>query len=109
MTENNFYSIDRLLEFGMGMALAQKMVATMNQSFSPINPTSNAHNYFAALEGKAAGPFSEAEVGRLIVDGKVTKETLIWRQGMPRWQIAAEVADIMRLVALAPPPLPNGD
>ena len=32
MNEDSFFSINRLLEFGMGMALAQQMVNTMNNS-----------------------------------------------------------------------------
>ena len=32
--DNNFNSIDRLVEFGMGMAVAQQMVNTMNYAMS---------------------------------------------------------------------------
>lgn len=31
MDDSNFFSIDRLVEFGMSAAIAQKMVANMNQ------------------------------------------------------------------------------
>ena len=32
MDDNSFYSIDRLVEFGMGMAVAQQMTQSMNQT-----------------------------------------------------------------------------
>ena len=32
--ENDFNSIDRLVEFGMGIAVAQQMVNTMNYAMS---------------------------------------------------------------------------
>ena len=32
MNDDSFFSINRLVEFGMGMAVAQKMVNTMNKT-----------------------------------------------------------------------------
>lgn len=32
MINNSFDSIDRLMEFGMGLAVAQQMIATMNHT-----------------------------------------------------------------------------
>ena len=32
MDNNDFFSLDRLLEFGLGMGMAQQMINTMNQS-----------------------------------------------------------------------------
>ncbi|WP_024972610.1 DUF4339 domain-containing protein [Ralstonia pickettii] len=112
MTNDNFYSIDRLVEFGLGFAVAQQMVGAMNHALqnthipgsqtAPLpRPTSV---YYVVLDGKQAGPFSEQEVSRLIVDGKVTKDTYVWRPGMATWQMVESVADVLRLVALAPPP-----
>ncbi len=36
MNDNNFFSVDRLVEFGMGMAMAQQMVNMMNQSMKQM-------------------------------------------------------------------------
>jgi len=113
---DNLYSVDRLVEFGMGFALAQQMVRTMNDSMQKMhipgtmNPMerTRAQSYFVVQEGRSAGPFSEHELVRLIAEGKVTKETLVWRQGLPNWKSAVDVPDVLRLVALTPPPLPEG-
>ncbi|OFX02434.1 MAG: hypothetical protein A2W62_02150 [Alphaproteobacteria bacterium RIFCSPLOWO2_02_42_7] len=112
MNDDNFFSTDRLVEFGMSMAVAQQMVKTMNHAMvnmhipgvmNPLQATS-ASIYYAMIEGKQAGPFSDQELSRLIVDNKVVKETYIWKPGMAKWDIAENIPDVLRLVALSPPP-----
>lgn len=112
MNEDSFFSINRLVEFGMGMAVAQQMVNTMNSAMTnmhvpgSMNPMQTAvpQFYYAMIEGKQAGPFSEQELSRLIGEKKVVKETYIWKPGLPKWEIAEKLPEILKLVALAPPP-----
>lgn len=112
MNDDNFFSINRLVEFGMSMAVAQQMVKTMNQSMvnmhipGTMNPLQAASPsiYYAMIGGKQAGPLSEQELSRLIVDQKVVKETYVWKPGMGTWDIAENVPDVLRLVASSPPP-----
>jgi hypothetical protein len=97
----------------MGVAIAQQMVQTMNESMANmrIPGAGNAMNtrpppnpvFFVILDGKQAGPFSEAELIRLIAEKKVVKETYIWMPGMGDWQIAENVPAVLRLAALRPP------
>jgi len=116
--EKSFYSIDRLVEFGMGMAIAQQMVQSMNHAMQNMHipgvsnpmqgnslPVSYERVYYAVLEGKQAGPFSETELVRLINDKKVSKETYVWHVGLREWKTAENIPEILRLVALAPPPI----
>ncbi|MDR1575649.1 MAG: DUF4339 domain-containing protein [Treponema sp.] len=109
----SFYSIDRLVEFGMGMAMAQQMVQTMNQAMRNM-PVPGAGNpmqmpptpervYYVVLDGKQAGPFSETELTRLIGEKKLSKETKIWYPGLMEWKSAEDIPEILRLVALTPP------
>jgi hypothetical protein len=37
MDDSSFFSMDRLVEFGMGMTVAQQMVKTMNQSMTNMH------------------------------------------------------------------------
>ena len=60
-----------------------------------------------SIEGKQAGPFSEEEIARLICEGKVDKTTYVWRPGMPQWARAENVPEVLKIVALTPPPLPT--
>ena len=112
MNDDSFFSIDRLVEFGMGMAVAQQMVKTMNCAMTnmhfpgSMNPMQTAapQFYYAMIEGNQAGPFSESELSRLITEKKIFKETYIWKPGLPEWEIAEKLPEILKLVALAPPP-----
>ena len=62
------------------------------------------HGMYAMIEGKQAGPFSEQELARLIAEKKVLKETYIWMPSLPSWKMAEQVPEVLKLVALAPPP-----
>lgn len=114
MDENNFYSIDRLVEFGLGMAMAQQMVRTMNDNIQnmvvpgsfatqhPRRPTL----FYAVLEGGQVGPLSESEVAKLILDKRIVHETYMWKPGMPSWALAGKIPEVVRLAAMTPPPQP---
>lgn len=112
MNDDSFFSINRLVEFGMGLAVAQQMVKTMNDamtnmhipgSMNPMQPVQQQF-YYAIIEGKQTGPFSEQELSRLISEKKICKETYIWKPGLPQWEIAERLPEILKLVALTPPP-----
>ena len=81
MCDNSFNSIDRLLEFGMSMAVANQMINTMNYAMSNMNIAGQSSTLstcppviqmYAAIDGKQVGPFSESEIQTLINNGTVT-------------------------------------
>jgi hypothetical protein len=112
MNDDSFFSMNRLMEFGMGMAVAQQMVGTMNSAMEnmKVSGVAQANNamvaplYYAVLDGNPAGPFSEKEFSRLITEKKITKDTYVWKPGMSQWQFAEKLPDVLKLVALTPPP-----
>jgi len=113
MNDQNFFSIDRMVEFGMGVAVSQQMAKQMNAllqntpvpGFStPMLNTPTANQYHVIFDGKPSGPYTETEMSRLIVDGKLKKDSYVWRPGMAVWALVENVADVLKLVALAPPP-----
>ena len=99
MSDNNFYSMDKLLEFGMGLGIATQMAASMNkileQTLIPgadqAKPVQNEMVYYAVLDGKQAGPYSITELARLIAEKKIVKETYIWKLGMEKWDLAENI------------------
>ena len=113
MDNSSFFSIDRLIEFGLGMGIARQMVGMMNQSMQSMYvpgsiqsmPTSIAQTYFVAINGHQVGPLNDSELSQLISQKKVTKDTLAWMQGMTGWKPIEQVPAILKLVALTPPPL----
>lgn len=111
----DFYSMDKLVEFGMSMAIANQMASSMNHFLNQMQvpgagqaiPVQNEIVYYAVLNGKQAGPYSLTEVARLIAEKKIVKETYIWKIGMEKWELAENIEEILRLVALTPPPIPR--
>jgi hypothetical protein len=113
MNTDNFYSIDRLVEFGMGVGIAQQMVNSMNHVIanstvpgvmSPMGTPPARPAFHVVLDGNPAGPFSEGEIARMITEGKVSASSYVWKPGMVNWAKAETVPDFLRLVALCPPP-----
>lgn len=115
MNDNSFYSIDRLIEFGMGMAMAQQMVKVMNETmqtmYVPGAPQNIASpqpvSIYVAIDGNPVGPISEKEFSNLASEHKVTKNSLVWTPGMLGWKPIEEVPNILRIIALTPPPIPK--
>ncbi|MBQ8095585.1 MAG: DUF4339 domain-containing protein [Prevotella sp.] len=111
---SNFFSLDRLVEFGMSASIAQQMVASMNQQMQQMQypagiqmmpQPQNATTYYVAIDGQPCGPLDEKELARMIYDKRVTKDTLCWMPGMAKWQPVGQVPAVLRIVALTPPPL----
>lgn len=114
MNDNSFYSIDRLVEFGMGMAMAQQMVRVMNETmqtmYVPGAPNTISApqplTIYVGIDGTPLGPLSESEFVKMASEKKVTYSTLVWLPGMTGWKPIDQVLDILKLIALLPPPLP---
>lgn len=113
MSNDNFFSMDRLVEFGLGVGVAQQMIRTMNQSMQNMYvpgsiqsmPQTASPIYYVALDGKAIGPLNDSEMMQLVSQRKVNKDTLCWMPGMPTWKAIEEVPAVLKLIALTPPPL----
>ena len=112
--EDNFYSIDRLMEFGLGLGMAQQMVRVMNETMTTMYDPGSINTMpkpapqptYVDLDGHPSGPYTEAEIGQLISRGLVNKNTLVWQPGMNSWQPVESVPSVLKIVALTPPPLP---
>lgn len=113
MNNEDFFSIDRLLEFGLGIGMAQQMINMMNQSMKSMYVPGSIQSmpqpitsvYYVAIDGQQVGPLNESELMGLIRDKKVSKDTLSWMPGMTTWLPIEKVPAILKLIALTPPPL----
>ena len=115
MNDNSFYSIDRLVEFGMGVAMAQQMVRMMNQTMQSIYvpgsvntiPAPQPLAIYAGIDGHPVGPLSESEFAAMTDKKQITPSTLVWIPGMIGWKPVCEVPVVLQIVATTPPPLPK--
>lgn len=66
--------------------------------------------WHVALDGAAAGPMSAVEIGRLLSEGRIDAEALVWRAGMTDWaplRETRELAAALRALPPAPPAPPS--
>lgn len=95
---------------GAGVAMGQQFAGAMNtaqtaQSSPPPIPGGAA--YFAAIDGQQKGPFTTEQLQAEIAAGRVSRSTLVWKNGMPNWTAMETVPDLSGLLSNVPPPLPK--
>jgi hypothetical protein len=59
-----------------------------------------------AENGATQGPFSKARLGRMVTEGGLSRDTLVWTAGQDGWQRAEDVAELAQLFTVMPPPPP---
>ncbi len=97
---------------GMGFAMANQMGRAMNQQNQPQAgaptppPLPQSVAYHVALDGQSAGPFDLTAMKPHVQSGKLTRETLVWKDGMASWTPAGQVPELAGLFGSTPPPLP---
>lgn len=69
-------------------------------------PIPGAVAFFVAVNGQQTGPFDLAALRGQIGGGGLTRDTLVWKQGMSGWAKASEQADLAGLFTTMPPPVP---
>lgn len=94
------------MAMGMGFAMANQMgQAAAGQGQPPPLPSQPA--FFLAIDHQQAGPFDAAALRQHVAAGTLTAATLVWRDGMPAWTPAGELAELKPLFPPTPPPLPK--
>jgi membrane protease subunit (stomatin/prohibitin family) len=107
---------------GMGFAMAQQMAGMFQQpnpqqtggTFAaggatapgPPPPVPGGAMYYAVINGQQAGPYDGMTFKQLIQQQMVNRDTLVWKQGMPQWAKASDVAEVAVLFAAQGPPPP---
>jgi membrane protease subunit (stomatin/prohibitin family) len=106
---------------GAGMAMANTMMGAMGAGglgqggaagaayggvATAPPPLPGAAAFYVAIGGQQRGPLDANNLQSLAADGTLTRDTLVWKQGMPSWAKAGEVGDLAPLFEQGPPPLP---
>ncbi|MBD9525598.1 SPFH domain-containing protein [Paracoccus sp. PAR01] len=73
------------------------------QTPPPLHPETVWH---IAVDGQADGPYGRAHLGRLVREGKFTRDTMVWTPGQDGWKSADDVAELAQLFTVSPPPPP---
>lgn len=100
---------------GMGMGMAAQMAhagpwgAAPQQAQPPAAappPPPTEKVWHIAENGETRGPYGRANLGRMVTDGSLTRDTLVWTAGQDGWLKAGQIAELAQLFTVAPPPPP---
>ncbi len=107
---------------GMGMGMGFAMANQMGQSFTQQSqsqqnqqqnsggtppPVPNAVAYFVAINGQQSGPFDIATLKNMAAQNQITKDTLVWKEGMANWSAASTIPENSQIFGSTPPSLPQ--
>jgi membrane protease subunit (stomatin/prohibitin family) len=106
--------------FGLGMAAAQRAGQALNtpSASAPAAPAPAAppppagppplpvKQWFIGVNGQQQGPFDGAGLAGQARSGALTRETLVWSEGMSGWTAAGQVPELSGVFGAVPPPLP---
>lgn len=97
---------------GMGFAMANQMARTLSPQAPPQQgpaappPIPQAATFHVAVNGQASGPFDLATLQQQAQSGQLTRDSLVWKEGMPQWTKAGDVPELQGLFGAVPPPVP---
>ena len=92
-----------MASMSLGGVIGQKMADTMNGVMSGVNPNAQPAavpppiptiSYYVAINGQAQGAFPLEVLKQMQQNGQLTKETLVWKQGMENWEKAGNVDEL---------------
>lgn len=104
---------------GMGFGIGGQMAGAMGGMFTtqaqsqpqqspgmappPLPPQLQ---LFVAQNGQQTGPFDLPALQQMAQTGQLTRDTLVWKQGMAAWAAAGSVAELAPIFGSVPPPIP---
>ncbi|MDQ1354462.1 MAG: hypothetical protein QG657_4771, partial [Acidobacteriota bacterium] len=101
---------------GMGFAMATQMAgmfqqqhgqqAQQPQAGAMPPPIPGSTPFYVVVGGTQSGPFTMDVLRQMVMQQTLTRDTLVWKQGMAAWSKAAEVPEVAALFAATPPPPP---
>lgn len=106
-----------MASMAVGGAVGQNIAGSMNNIMSGINqpvhagatpPPIPSIAYFVAINDQSTGPFNMAMLTKMVIDGTLTKDSMVWKAGMENWVKPDSVQELNSLFKDTPPPVPTG-
>ncbi len=109
-----FNPVAMMAGMAVGGAVGQNIAGTMNGIMSNLNssqpeitpPPLPISKYYVANNGQQTGPFDVSTLQQMADNGKLTKDSLVWKKEMAKWERADSVDELKDLF-ITPPPLPT--
>lgn len=93
---------------GVGAAMGGITSQTINTGAAVPPPIPTPTTYFAYVNGQQISNLTIQNLASLTSQGLLTRETLVWKAGLPNWVKAGELPDLSTLfLSQTPPPIPE--
>lgn len=105
-----------MASMAVGGAVGQNIAGSMNNMMSGLNqpiqnnitpPPLNNVTFYVVMNGQVTGPFDLNMLSQMVTQGSLTRDTLVWKQGMQNWAKAESIEDLKNLFANVMPPIPD--
>jgi membrane protease subunit (stomatin/prohibitin family) len=98
---------------GMGFGMGGQMAGAMGGMFAGQSQPQMQSGIggvtqlqlFVAVNGQQTGPFDLATLQQMAQSGQLTRDSLVWKQGMAAWAPAGQIAEVATVFGATPPPV----
>ncbi|MGZ5087836.1 MAG: SPFH domain-containing protein, partial [Usitatibacter sp.] len=90
----------------MGAQMMNNMAGAAGASASPP-PIPGGAAFYVAMGQNQAGPFDMGALQQQATSGTLTRNSLVWKNGMAQWVKAGDLPELAALFANVPPPIPT--
>jgi membrane protease subunit (stomatin/prohibitin family) len=96
-----------MMGMSIGGAMGQQMGGMMtNMNQQQVPPPLPIVVFHIALNGQQSGPFNIDQLKQFVQTGQFTKNHHVWKEGMPGWELAANVPELSSVFSVIPPAPP---
>lgn len=76
-------------------------------SGAPVPPPIPESKYYVAVNGQPTGPYAVAALREMMLNGQLTRLSLVWKDGMAGWSAVENVGDLKPILGAVIPPIPT--
>lgn len=109
-----FNPASMMASMAVGGAIGQNIAGTMSNMMNGQNisgsvpPQVPLITYHVVLNGQSSGPFDMTVLKQMVANGTLTRDSLVWKQGMAEWQKASSLNELNGIFdEITPPPVPT--
>jgi membrane protease subunit (stomatin/prohibitin family) len=92
---------------GMGGQIAGAMSGSMPTPAAVPPPLPSPVQFYVVLDGRQSGPFDMPALQQMAQSEQLTRESLVWKQGLSSWVAAGQQHELDVLFGTTPPPIPS--
>lgn len=97
------------LGLGLGAGIGNQLgnvSGHLNTQNTPQTPPPLPTLYFVLINNQRNGPLSLNDLKQLIADVRVTKQSMVWKEGLENWTLITNLPELSSLFYQTPPPPP---